>query len=166
MNIFNIQPIKVTQYIINDRHLAKSRTNYSYESGFDFKCNVVDSLNTMIITFELLYTVGGDFDDLILPSNNSNQFIIEVKGKFGGGDVFLSYNSSCQFNFENEGFDADVLSLTDFLGEYYIYIKTFLNQGGFEPVKEIEEKVRMSHPLKADAICAIDNLRANNMYEF
>ena len=27
---------------------------------------------------------------------------------------FISYKSSCQFNFESEGFDADVTSLTDF----------------------------------------------------
>lgn len=166
MKIFNLEPINVTGYVFNEQHLAKSHTNYSYESGFSFTGEVIQSLNTLIVTFDILYTIDEDVVDLILPSYTPDKFTIHIEGEIGSGDIFLSYNSSCQFNFESEGFDADLLSITEFLAEYCAHTKAFFNQYGFKPILKKEEEMRMLQTIRADALVAIDNLRGNNMYEF
>ncbi|MET4083781.1 hypothetical protein ABIB40_003753 [Pedobacter sp. UYP30] len=58
------------------------------------------------------------------------------------------------------------MSLTDFLEKFYLHIKLFINQAGFEAIKKAEEKERMNYSLKDEAIGIIENLRANDMYEF
>jgi len=62
MKIFNLTPITVNSYLLNAGHLAESHTNVGYESGFSFTGTMIDSLKTMIITFNILYTVGGKIE--------------------------------------------------------------------------------------------------------
>ncbi|MBC6112259.1 hypothetical protein ACFOG5_19955 [Pedobacter fastidiosus] len=167
MKIFNIQPIQLNEYIFNEEHLEESRKENSYESGFGFECMVVDSLKTMIITFEILNTVGGiEWTETIIPTDDPNKWSVQVNGmETDDGEILMSYKSSCQFNLENEGFETDVLSLTDFLSEYNIHTQTFLDQYGFKSAK-MEREPLSRHALKENAIIAIENLRGNNMYEF
>jgi len=70
------------------------------------------------------------------------------------------------FNFECEGFDADVLSITDFLDQYHVHTRTFLEQYGPKHLIQMENKTRTSHTSKTDALLAIGNLRENQIYEF
>jgi len=85
----------------------------------------VESLNTLIIKFNILYYVGKD------------------------NDLLLSYKSDSQFNFESEGFDADVLSITKFLNDYYAHTETFFQQYGFKSIQEIEEKFGVKRRLES-----------------
>jgi len=165
MKIFSVQPIKVNECTFNREFLSKTHTSSSYQSDFDYDFEN-DSQNTFTIIFDLLYTVGDNFNENILPSNRPNEFIVELDSEAGSGDVFLSYNYSCQFDFESEGFDEDVLSLNAFLDDFYTHIKTFLNQPGLELVKEKEENLREYQPLEDTVLEIIDNLRENDMYEF
>ncbi|QPH38773.1 hypothetical protein [Pedobacter endophyticus] len=170
MKIFNLQPITVTKYIFNEAHLAESHNGHSYSSGFEFKCSVVDSLKTMVISFDILSTVGGvEWEETIISSDDPNGWTVELHGvevEEDAGDILVSYKSSCRFNLENQGLDADIKSMTDFLGEYYLHTQKFLNQYGFESLEAQEEEMRMNYTLRADALIAIENLRGANMYEF
>lgn len=83
-----------------------------------------------------------------------------------GEELFISYNSSCEFNFESEGFDADVTSLTDFLTEYHAQANLFFSQNAHKSLIEIEKDTDGGLNLRTSAIAAIENLRANNMYKF
>jgi hypothetical protein len=165
MKIFNVQPIIINEYIFNAEHLEKSKTHSSYESGFEIDGEQVESLNTMFVAFHILYCVDSINEKEIVTPVGPGKFTIEFSSTVGDG-VFVSYGSSCQFNFESEGFDADVASITDFLSEYQEHTKSFFIQHGFKPLMQMEENARKQHPLKADAIIAIENLRENNMYEF
>lgn len=166
MKIFNIKPITVTEYIFKEEHFTKSLTDSSYESGFNIDGEVIESLNTLIITFHILYTVDDETSRFIEYTNDPNTYSIHIEGEMFSGEIFLSYKSSCQFNFESEGFDADVLSITEFLAEYCTHTREFMKQYGFKPIAKKEEGIRMYQTVKADALLAIDNLRANNMYKF
>jgi hypothetical protein len=165
MKIFNVQPITVNEYIFNKEYISKSKFSSNYQSDFDYDFDPV-SPNTFTIIFDLQYTVGDDFDDIILPSSKQNEFFVQVDGGGQSSEILLSYNYSCQFDFENEGFDIDVLSLNDFLEEFYMHIKRILEQPEFEFAKEKEEKIRKFQPLRETVFEIIDNLRANNMYSF
>lgn len=169
MKIFNLKPITVKEYIFNEEHLAESLKENSYESGFDFECSEVDSLKTMIISFEILNTVGGvEWTETIIPTDDPNKWSVQVSGittEEDEAETLMSYKSSCQFNLENEGFETDVLSLTDFLSEYNVHTKTFLNQYGLK-TPQFEREQLSRHALEQNAIIAIENLRGNNMYEF
>ncbi|SHE67140.1 hypothetical protein [Pedobacter caeni] len=165
MKIFNVQPIKVIEYIYNEEHLVKSNTDWNYESGFEFIGKKVQPLNTMFILFHILYCVGSTHEKEIITPTGPGKHTIEFSF-IAGEDVFISYRSSCQFDFESEGFDADVASITDFLADYQAHTQSFFRQYGFNSIIKLEEESRMRHTLKADAIIAIDNLRENNMYEF
>lgn len=125
MKIFNLQPIKVTNYVFNEAHFAEDYIQTSYESGFGYKGKKTESLNTLIITFDLRYNVGKD-DNLL-----------------------LTYKSYSQFNFESEGFDADVLSITNFLNEYYAHTDAFFQQYGLKIIQEIEKECRAGRELKS-----------------
>jgi hypothetical protein len=125
MKIFNLQPIKVTKYLFHEEHLAKDSIQSDYESGFGYKGKKIESLNTLIITFDIRYNVGKD-DDLL-----------------------VSYKSYSQFNFESEGFDADVLSITKFLNEYYAHTDAFFQQYGLKTIQEIEKERRVERELKS-----------------
>jgi len=170
MKIFNLQPITVTEYIFNEAHLAESRNSHSYSSGFEFMCSVVDSLKTMVISFDILSTVGGvEWEETIISSDDPNGWTAELHGvevEEDAGDILVSYKSSCRFNLENEGLDADIKSMTDFLEEYYLHTQKFLSQYGFESLAAREEEMRMNYRLRSDALIAIENLRGANMYEF
>lgn len=166
MKIFNLEPIKVNEYIINNKYLAESCHESDYESGFDFMFDKVDALYTLTLEFDIRYTVRDEGEEIIELLEGPNKFLKHISFEFGKGDIILSYNISSQFNFENEGFDADVLSLIDFLEKFYLHIKLFISQAGFEVIKKAEEKERMNYPLRGEAVGIIDNLRANNMYEF
>lgn len=83
----------------------------------------------------------------------------------GAGEILMSYKSSCQFNLENEGFDADILSMSNFLSDYNIHTQTFLNQYKSESL-QLEQELFMHPNLHSNAKIAIGNLRGNNMYEF
>jgi len=165
MKIFNVQPITINEYIYNDEFLSESQTNRCYSSGFEITGEKNESLNTMYITFNIVYNVGSTNDEEVVTHTGPGKYSISIS--FGeGGDVFISYKSSCQFNFENEGFDADVTSLTDFLRDYQAHTRSFFNQYGHKPLIAIEEETRKQQLLLANAEIAIENLRANNMYEF
>lgn len=164
MKIFNAQPIVINEYIFNVEHLEKSRTDSSYESGFEITGEKAQSLNTMFVVFNILYCVGSINEKEIVTHTGPGKFTIEFSST-SGDDVFVSYSSSCQFNFESEGFDADVASLTGFLSDYQEHTRSFFTQYGFKPLMQMEEDSRMRQTSKADAIIAIENLRANNMYE-
>ncbi|WP_316801996.1 hypothetical protein [Pedobacter nototheniae] len=166
MKIFNVQPIQVIEYILNEEHLDKSHKNYSYESGFGFTGRVIESLNTMIITFGINYTIDDDHCASNVYPSNSNKFSIQVEGEIGDGEIFFSYSSSCQFNFKSEGFEEDLQSMIEFLDGYYEHTQTFLTQYAPIQLKAKEEEIRMKHTLKANALAAIENLRENNMYQF
>ena len=166
MKIFNVEPIKITEYIFNDEHLAKTHINSSYESTFDITGEIVESLNRLIIEFHILYTVDDETSRTIVFSNDPNKYTIHTTSETGSGEIFLSYKSSCKFNFESEGVNADVLSITEFLTEYCNHTKKFMIQYGFEPIQKKEEEIRMNHRIHEAALIAIENLRANNMYEF
>lgn len=165
MKIFNVQPITINEYIYNDEFLSESQTNRCYSSGFEITGEKNESLNTMYITFDIVYNVGSTNDEEVVTHTGPGKYSIAISFE-EGGDVFISYKSSCQFNFESEGFDADVTSLTDFLRDYQAHTRSFFNQYGHKPLIAIEEETRKQQPLLADAEIAIENLRANNMYEF
>ena len=165
MKIFNVQPIGVNEYIYNDEYLAESQTNRCYSSGFEITGEKSESLNTMYITFNIVYNVGSTNDEEVVTHIGPGKYSIAISFE-EGGDLFISYKSSCQFNFESEGFDADVTSLTDFLRDYQAHTRSFFNQYGHKPLIAIEEEMRKQQSLLADAEIAIENLRANNMYEF
>ena len=166
MKIFNVKPITINEYIYNDQYLKESKTSYDYQSGFEITGEKVGEINTMFITFDILYCVDAITDDKeIVSATGPNTWNINVSFSIGD-EVFISYKSSCQFNFESEGFDADVTSLTDFLKDYQAHTRSFFNQYGHKPLIAIEEETRKQQPLLADAEMAIENLRANNMYEF
>lgn len=168
MKIFNLQPITVKEYIFNQEHVAERQNNCNFEYGFFFDCKRVDSLKTMIITFDILYTVGGiESHEEVVISDNPDEWIVMGTDihEDGAGEILMSYKSCCQFNLENEGFDADLLSISNFLSEYNIHTQTFLNQ--YKPQSLQLEKELFTHPtLQANATIAIDNLRGSNMYEF
>jgi hypothetical protein len=165
MKIFNVQPIRVNEYIYNDEHLAESKTNSGYSSGFEITGEKVEDLNTMYVTFDILYNVGSTNEKEVVTHIGPGEYSVAFSFE-EGEDVFISYKSSCQFNFESEGFDADVASLNEFLTDYQAHTKLFFNQYGYKPLIPKEEETRMRHTLMADAELAIENLRANNMYEF
>jgi hypothetical protein len=166
MKIFNVQPIRINEYICNDEHLTESKTNWGYSSGFEITGEKAGALNTMYITFEIVYNVGSTNDEEVVTHTGPGRYSIAISFQEGEEDVFISYKSSCQFNFESEGFDEDVTSLTDFLRDYQVHTRSFFNQYGHKPLIAIEEETRKQQPLLADAEIAIENLRANNMYEF
>ena len=168
MKIFNLQPITVKEYIFNKEHLAESQSSSNLESGFLFDCKVIDSLKTMIITFTILYTVGGvESQEEVIISKNPDEWIVRGTDIYeeGAGEILMSYKSSCQFNLENEGFDADILSMSNFLNNYNIHTQTFLNQYKSESL-QLEQELFMYPNLQSNAKIAIGNLRGNNMYEF
>ncbi|SER84244.1 hypothetical protein [Pedobacter rhizosphaerae] len=163
MKIFNVQPVQVNEFIFNPELLSTSAISQCYQSGFDFE---FDLLNSFTIIFEIYHTVGDDFADELIPGDQPNEFTVGIGAECGGGQILLSYHCSCQFNYENEGLTADLLSLNTFLDGFYRHVKTLLNQAGFESLKEKEEIIRLRHPLKETAIQIIENLRGNNLYEF
>ncbi|TCD15644.1 hypothetical protein EZ456_24390 [Pedobacter psychrodurus] len=166
MKIFNQQPITINEYIYNDQYLKESKTSYDYQSGFEITGEKIGEINTMFITFDILYCVDAITDDKeIVSPTGPNSWDINVSFSIGD-EVFISYKSSCQFNFESEGLAADVASLTNFLTDYQAHTKQFFSQYGYKPLIPIEEGMRKQQPLIADAELAIENLRANNMYEF
>ncbi|EHQ30357.1 hypothetical protein [Mucilaginibacter paludis] len=167
MKIFNIQPIKITEYIFNEQLLAKTLTDQSYGSSFSITGKKVESLNTMIISYNINYTVGEGGNDrrVFIPSDDPTQYTIHVEFE-ECTELLVSYNSSCQFDFESEGFDADMISLTEFLRDYDTHTKTFLMNYGYKPVLDMEEDSRIRSPLHENALVAIENLRLNNLYEF
>lgn len=166
MKIFNIQPITINEYIYNDQYLKESKTSYDYQSGFEITGEKVGEINIMFITFDILYCVDAITDDKeIVRPKGPNTWDINVSFSIGD-EVFISYKSSCQFNFESESFDADITSLTDFLRDYQAHTISFFNQYGHKPLIAIEEETRKQQPLLADAEIAIENLRANDMYGF
>jgi len=165
MKIFNLQPITINEYIYNDEFLAESQTDWGYSSGFEITGEKVGALNTMYISFDIVYNVGSTNEEEVVTHTGPGKYSVAISFE-EGDDVFISYKSSCQFNFESEGFDADVTSLTDFLRDYQAHTRSFFNQYGHKPLIAIEEETRKQQPLLADAKIAIENLRANNMYEF
>ncbi|MDQ0638070.1 hypothetical protein QF042_001635 [Pedobacter sp. W3I1] len=165
MKIFNVQPISVNEYIYNDEFLSESQTDRCYSSGFEITGEKVGALNTMYISFDIVYNVGSTNEKKVVTHLGPGKYSVAISFE-EGDDVFISYKSSCQFNFENEGFDADITSLTDFLRDYQAHTRSFFNQYGHKPLIAIEEETRKQQPLLADAEIAIENLRANNMYEF
>lgn len=166
MKIFNIQPITINEYTYNDQYLKESKTSYDYQSGFEITGEKVGEINIMFITFDILYCVDAITDNKeIVSPTGPNTWDINVSFSIGG-EVFISYKSSCQFNFESEGLAADITSLTDFLRDYQAHTISFFNQYGHKPLIAIEEETRKQQRLLADAEIAIENLRANSMYEF
>jgi len=168
MKIFNLQPITVKEYIFNQEHLAESQSSCNLEVGFQFDCKVVNSLKAMIITFEILYTVGGVVSNQEMSIfNNTNELLVMGTNVYeeGAGEILMYYKSSCEFNLENEGFETDVLSMCNFLSEYNTHTQKFLNQ--YKPESFQIEKDIFMHPIvQSNAITAIENLKGNNMYEF
>lgn len=165
MKIFNQQPIRINEYIYNDEFLAESQKDWAYSSGFEITGEKSESLNTMYITFDIVYNVGSTNEEEVVTHTGPGKYSIAISFE-EGEDVFISYKSSCQFNFESEGFDADVASLTDFLRDYQAHTRSFFSQYGHKPLIAIEENTRKQQPLIADAELAFENLRANNIYEF
>ena len=165
MKIFNVQPITINEYIYNDEYLEESKRSRSYSSGFDITGDKVNGLNTLYINFDILFHVGTTNEQTVVTHTGPGKY--EIASSFEAGeDLFISYKSSCQFNFESEGFDSDLASLTDFLTDYQVHTNLFFNQYGYKPLIPIEEETRLFQTLIADAELAIENLRANNMYKF
>jgi hypothetical protein len=166
MKIFNVKPIIVNEYIYNDEYLEESKTSRNYQSGFEITGEKVESLNTIFIKFSILYCVEHqeDEENIVTPTR-PHTWDVQVSFTLGE-EEFISYKSSCQFNFESEGFDADVVSLIEFLTDYQAHTKSFFSQYGYKPLIPIEEETRMWLTLKADAELAIENLRANDIYNF
>ncbi len=168
MKIFNLKPITVKEYIFNEEYLKESQRSSHLESGFYFECKVINALKTMIVGFDILYTVGGEesYEEVIASANPYEQTITVTNVyEEGAGEILLSYKSACSFNLENEGFDTDILSLTTFLSDYNLHTQTFLNS--YKPdLLRLEEELFSSATLKSNALCAIENLKGNNMYEF
>jgi hypothetical protein len=167
MKIFNIEPIKVTKYIFNEEHLDKMDTHFGYEFGFGYGVKKTESLNTLLITFNLLFYAGEGKDSILsydTIDDNHYQFNFSVENS--DDNLLLSYDSSCQFNFESEGLEADVLSITEFLGTYYAHTEKFFQLYGFKTLPEIEKKFQEGRDLESSAALAIESLRLNNMYEF
>jgi len=168
MKIFNLQPITIKEYIFNEKYLKESQSCSGLEGGFYFDCKVVDSLKTIIITFEILYTVGGvESQQEIVMSSNSNEWIVMGTDVYeeGAGEILMSYKSYCQFNLENEGLVADILSMSNFLKEYNAHTQSFLNQYKPESLK-LEMELFGNGNINSSAMCAIENLKGSNMYEF
>ncbi|MDN5284198.1 MAG: hypothetical protein JWR38_472 [Mucilaginibacter sp.] len=167
MKIFNIQPIKVTKYIFNEEHLDKIATDFGYEVGFGYGGTKTESLNTLVITFGILFYAGKGKESLLsYDTIDDNHYQYSIVTENSDDNLLLSYDSSCQFNFESEGLEADVLSITEFLGTYYAHTEKFFQLYGFKTLPEIEEKIGVGRRLELSAVSAIDSLRANNMYEF
>ncbi|WP_316808420.1 hypothetical protein [Pedobacter agri] len=168
MKIFNLEPITVKEYIFNKSFLAQSHSSHSSSYGFDFDCKVIDSQKTMIITFEILHTVGdGDYEEEIFFADGPNELLVVGSSTVaeGAGDILMSYKSSCQFNLENEGYDVDILSLIDFLTAYHVHTQKFLDQYGFKSFG-LPEEAFFPHNILSNAKCAIENLLGSHMYEF
>jgi len=168
MKIFDLQPITITEYIFNEQHLADSYNSQSGSYGFDFQCMVVDSQKKMIITFEILHSIGDvEYEEEIFLTDDPNELLIVGSSTVGegAGEVLMSYKSSCQFNLENEGYDADVVSLTELLTEYYAHTQKFLDEYGFKSLR-LQREALLPHDIESSARCAIENLKGNNMYEF
>jgi len=142
MEIFNLQPIRVTNYIFNEEELPKAEKNFNSEIGFGFTGKKQDTANILITEFQLIYNVGED-DDLL-----------------------LSYNSYCQFEFKSVGYDADIKTLINFLSDFYAHTEAFFQQYGFTTLRELEEKIDFKRDLESSALIAIDSLRYNKMYQY
>jgi hypothetical protein len=165
MKIFNVQPIRIDEYIYNNEHLAESKTNWGYSSGFEITGEKVDSLNTMYITFNIIYDIGSKNEKEVVTQTGPGQYSVEISFE-AGDDIFISYKSSCQFNFESEGLDADLASLTDFLTNYDTHTKLFFSEYGYKPLISVEEETRNYNTFADCAKIAIENLRSKNMYAF
>ncbi|MET4084148.1 hypothetical protein ABIB40_004122 [Pedobacter sp. UYP30] len=74
MKIFNLVPIKVNEYIINNKYLAESSHESDYESGFDFMFDKVDSLYTLTLEFDIRYTVRDEGEEIIELLEGPNNF--------------------------------------------------------------------------------------------
>lgn len=146
MKISNIRPIIVNGYAFNQHLLPKTQAGQDYQSGFGYRINKSGSLNTMIISFNISLTVGENEEDsssVLIPSDDPKYYTIHVQGE-EPTEILVSYDSSCQFDFESEGFDADMISLTEFLRDYDTHTKTFLRNYGYKPVLDMEKKLTYS----------------------
>ncbi|MDN3585813.1 hypothetical protein QWY86_03985 [Pedobacter aquatilis] len=168
MKIFNLQPITVKEYLFNEEHLVERMNDGHFEYGFSFNCSIVGSIKTMIVEFKILYSVGGsESHEEIFMTDNPNEWLVMGTSIYedGAGEILLSYKSYCKFNLENEGFEADVISMSEFLNDYNIHTQTFLNQ--YKPDSLVlEDDLFAYKTLKSNAMNAIENLKGSNMYEF
>lgn len=140
MKIFNLQPITVLEYIAVKENLNSANRAAAYGPEFSFGAKKIDSLNLMSVDFSIYY--------------------------YGGEDqLVFSYKSYTSFNFESEGFDSDLTSLTHFIENYYEHTESFLEQYGIITQEKIEILMGLNDRLffKKYANTMIDNIRSNNI---
>jgi len=158
LKIFNITPIQVTEFIYDPKQNVTANSTDFYESNFSYSYNVVDSLNTLTIYFELEYLIGDNSREIVAPMDNPNKWNVEISFGTGEGDNFLAYKCVCRFNFERTSLDADIISINEFLNGYYAHVLNFISQDGFEAVSDKEREVRANQPLIDIARNIVDTL--------
>ena len=143
MKILNLGPITILKYISTKENLDKAIIPSLYESQFSFEGRKIGSLNTMFVSFSIEY-YGGHTNDHI-----------------------FSYESCTAFDFLREGYDTDLKSLVQFIADYYKHTELFLRQFGVITQKQIEKSMGLNGRSFFEKIAndAIDNLRANNLYD-
>lgn len=145
MKILNVQPVRILKYLSTKENFNLDEATLSsfYAPEFGFEVDKTDSLTTMLISFSIEYHVG---------YNNTHVF---------------SYESCTSFNFESEGYDADLISLMEFIDKYYRHTESFLEQFGLLTQQQIEKSMQRNDRgyFKHIAEIAIDTLRKNNVYD-
>lgn len=140
MRIFNLYPITVLEYIAVKENLNSADQAAAYIPEFSFGAKTIDSLNLMLVDFNIYY--------------------------YGGQDqLVFSYKSCTSFNFESEGFDSDLTSLTHFIENYYEHTEAFLKQYGVITQEKIEKLMGKNDRLLFNryAHIMVDNIRSNNI---
>ena len=141
MEILNLQPIRLLEYIAVKDNLDKADAPAFYAPEFKFSGQKVDLLNFMFVEFSIIYHAG---------VNN---------------ELVFSYKSCTSFNLISEGTDADLKSLMQFIDDYYNHTELFLKQFGVITQQQIEKSMGRNDRLLFGQIAnvALDNLRLNNI---
>lgn len=141
MEILNLQPIRLLEYVAIKDNFDKADTPAFYAPEFKFSGQKIDLLNFMFVEFSLIYHAG---------ENN---------------DMVFSYKSFTSLNFISKGRKADLKSLMLFIDDYYNHTESFLKQFGVITQQQIEKSMGRNDRLLFEQIAnvALDTLRLNDM---
>jgi len=166
LKIFNKQPVKENFFIFEPSKISQSTYDQIYLAGFSFKLDVVDSLNTLSIFYNLQYIQVGHFGGLAIQLSRLGDFSTENWEVIEHGDILLFYSCSTSFNFKTLGLDKDILSLNTFLISFYKGVKKFLSQDRFADARKKEEEYRIENPLEEITKDLIRLLTEAGLYSF
>lgn len=140
MKIFDKQPIRVLEYLMDPRCLEEKSGNSLYDPQFTFGYQNIESVDVVTILFNMRYCVGIHDEQL------------------------FQYCSYSQFGFIPEGFLEDLKSIENYLEQYYLHTEKFMSLFVCRPMKEIEKDY--DRRLYFNAVGLLEMLQSNGKYPF